>query len=215
MNTINSIKNNIAKPEPFKGKSGFSIKSSDGEIVEFISLKTFKNSSTKGPFCVIKSETRKNLVHGDFVEVIISPNVKREDIYDKAIIYNPSQSLKTKNKYFLRRKGALRISETVTELNSKTEVIPSKIIKITPTIIVFECITDVKNQCFETREFPMILFEKYSYLKVGLVFHLNISQTASNLSLYINHVGDKSIEKLFDTSSLFTELEDFENIHYQ
>lgn len=214
MNIISNIKNNIAKPESLKGKSGFSIQSSDGGIIEFVGFKTFKNSSTKGQFSVIKSETRENFVHGDFVKIIISPNVKIKDIYEKVIVYNPSQSLNIKNKFLSRRRRVF-LREPVTRQNSKVEVIPSKIIEITPSIVVFECITDVKNQCFETRELPTILFEKYSYLKAGLVFHLNISQTASNLSLYISHVGDKSIEKLFDTSNLFDELEGFENVHYQ
>lgn len=100
------------------------------------------------------------------------------------------------------------------QTRADVEVIPSKIIRITPTMIVFECITDVKNQCFETREFPMILFEKYSYLKVGLVCNLNITLSPNNFNLRITNLNNAKIENLFDTSSLFEGLEDL-NVHYK
>lgn len=96
----------------------------------------------------------------------------------------------------------------------ETQIIPSKIIEINSEKVVCECLIHTKNQVFELREFPVILFKNYKGLVKGTVFQLNIYQTASNLSLHINHLGDKSIEKLFDTSELFEGLEEL-NVHYQ
>jgi hypothetical protein len=113
-----------------------------------------------------------------------------------------------------RRKRLLQIPESLIKQNNKVEIIPSKIIKISLETVVFECITDVKNQCYETREFPIILFEKYSFLKVGLVCNLNITLSPNNFNLKITNLNDSKIEHLFDTSSLFEGLEDL-NVHYQ
>ncbi len=173
-----------------------------------------RDNSSKNSLNVRKAILRKKSRMGDTVTVSISSKAKREDVYAKVINYNPSQSLKSKHSYLPKRKGALHHSEISINPNSKVKIIPSKIIKITPTMVVFECITDVKNQCYETREFPIILFQKYSFLKVGLVCNLNITLSPNTSNLKITNLDDSKIEKLFDTSDLFDELEGFENVPY-
>jgi hypothetical protein len=150
----------------------------------------------------------------DVVTVKISPDEKTENAYAKAINYNPSQSLKSKRSYLSKRKGGVHHSEISINPNTKVEAIPSKIIKITSQIVVIECITDIENQLYETREFPALLFKKYNYLKVGLVCNLNIALSPNNLNLTITNLNDSKIENLFDTSDLFDDLEGFENVHY-
>jgi hypothetical protein len=117
-----------------------------------------------------------------------------------------------KPRFQTRSKGLSRYLQNRAD---DVEIIPSKIIAINHEKIVFECVTDVKNQCYETREFPMILFEKYRFLKVGLVCNLNITLSPNNSHLKITNLDDLGIKKLFDTSDLFDELEGFENIPYR
>lgn len=188
----------------------------DGELLTYRDNTTMpiKRNYSESRFLNKKNRRdRKKIGNQVLAKITINPNVKGEYIYDKVINYNSSQFLNTKQRYIPKRKGTLYSSEAIINRNNKVEVIPSKVIKITSTIVVFECITDVKNQCYETREFPIILFEKYSFLKVGLVCNLNIILSPNNFNLTITNLNDSKIENLFDTSNLFEGLEDL-NVHY-
>lgn len=159
--------------------------------------------------------------HGDnFYKTSIAVTervISRSDLQDFNFIAKPSIFKGRKRKPFTVSKSSISNLKNNSGVNQKSiaTIVPSKIVEINQQKFVMECLIDKSNEIYELREFPVILFEKYKGLKEGSIFNLNIYQLPNNIHIEISDLNDSSLEALFDTSKLFDDLEDFENIHFQ